>query len=95
MLENDERLNKYSISVKNKFSALGQFTTAEKRWQLMKQSMLESAKEHIPLKKRKVDKKWMTPQILDLMDGREEKSQGRRTEIQRTIQSHTIEKEVQ
>ena len=55
MLENDEMMNKYSISVKNKFSALGQLTTAEERWQLMIESMLESAKEHTPVTKRKVD----------------------------------------
>ena len=63
MLENDERMNKYSINVKNKISALGQLATAEEKWQMMKQSMLESAKEHIPVTKRKEDKKWMIPEI--------------------------------
>ena len=29
--------------------------------------MLESAKEHIPVTKRKEDKNWMTTEILDLM----------------------------
>ena len=44
MLENDEMVNQYSISVKNKLNALGQLTTAEGRWQMMKENMLESAK---------------------------------------------------
>ena len=64
-------INKYSIRVKNKFSALGQLATAEERWQMFKESVLESAKEHIPVTKRKKDKKkWMTPEILDLMEER-------------------------
>lgn len=70
ILESDEMMNKYSISVKNKFSALEQLTTAEERWQMMKESMLESAKEHIPVTKRKEDKKLITPEILGLMEER-------------------------
>ena len=58
------------MSKTNKFIALGQLTTAGERWQMMKESMLKSAKEHIPLTKRKEDKKWMTPEILDLMEER-------------------------
>ena len=57
MLENDEMMNRYSISVKNKFSALEQLAKSEERWQMFKESMLESAKEHIPVTKRKEDKK--------------------------------------
>ena len=57
MLENDEMMNKYSVSVINKFSALGQLTIAVEMWQMMKESMLESAKEYIPVTKRKGDKK--------------------------------------
>ena len=37
----DVMINKYSIRVKNKFSALGQLATAEERWQMFKESMLE------------------------------------------------------
>ena len=39
---------------------------AEERWQMMKENMLESAKEHMPVTKRK----WMTSEILDLMEER-------------------------
>ena len=44
--------------------------TAEERWQMFKEIMLESAKDHIPVIKRKDDKKWMTPEISDLMEKR-------------------------
>ena len=53
MLENDEMMNKYSISVENKFNALRKLTSAEERWQMMKESMLEPTKEHILVIKRK------------------------------------------
>ena len=52
-------MNKYSISDKNKYNALVQFTTAEERCQMMKESMLESAKEHIPVKERQMMKESM------------------------------------
>ena len=58
----------------------------------MKESMLESAKEHTPVTKRKEDKKMVDPRNFR-PNGREKKSQGRQTEIQRTRQ--TSEKEVQ
>ena len=70
MLENEEISRKYRISVKNKFSKLEQLTTAEEKWQMMKQSILESAKEHIPVTKRKEDKKWMNSEILGLIEER-------------------------
>ena len=70
MLENDEMMNKYSISVKNKFGALGQLATAEERWQMFEESILKSAKDHIPVTKRNEDKKWMTPEMLYLMEER-------------------------
>ena len=66
MLEKDEMMNKYSINLKNKFSGLEQLIMAEERWQMMKENMLESAKEHIPVTKRK----WMTSEILDFMEER-------------------------
>ena len=35
MLENDEIMKGYSITVKNKFSVLGQLTTTGERWQMI------------------------------------------------------------
>lgn len=37
---------------------------------MMKDSISEAAKEHIPVTKRKQDKKWMKEEILDLMEDR-------------------------
>ena len=71
LLEKDEIMREsYTVSVKNKFSALEGLTTAEERWQSMKESILESASEHIPTAKRKEDKKWINSDILKLMDER-------------------------
>ena len=93
MLENDAMMNRYSISVKNKFSALEQLAKSVERWQMFKESMLESAKEHIPVTKRKEDKKKKDEPRNVRPNGREKKSQSRHTEIQKTRQ--TREKEVQ
>ena len=58
LLREDEDLkNKYRISVKNKFEVVDTLTTAEERWQKMKESIKEAAKEHIPLIERKTNKK--------------------------------------
>jgi len=71
LLEKDQELKKtYTISVQNKFSALEELTTAEEKWQKMKETILEVATEHIPKTKRKEDKKWITPEILNLMEER-------------------------
>ena len=71
LLKEDEDLkNKYRISVKNKFEVLDTSTTAEERSQKMKESIKEAPKEHIPLIERKANKKWMTTEILVLMEDR-------------------------
>ena len=58
MLENDKKMNKYSID-----HGRGKVADDEREH-------VKSAKELIPLTKRKEDKKWMTPEILDLMEER-------------------------
>ena len=68
--EDEDLKNKYRISVKNKFGVLETLTTAEERWQKMKESIEEAAREHIPLIERKANKKWMTTEILVLMEDR-------------------------
>ena len=88
----EESKNDTSVSVKNTFSAMGLLVAAEERWQMVEESMLESAKEHILFTKRKKTKNWMTPQNFR-PNGREKESQARRAEIQKTIQ--TSEKEIQ
>ena len=70
MLENEEISRKYRLSVKKELSKLEQLTTAEEKWQMMKQSISESSKEHIPVTKRKEDKKSMNLEILGLIGER-------------------------
>lgn len=70
MLENDELRERYNISVRNRFSELEKLTTVEEKWGLIKESITESAKEHIPTTKRKEDKKWINTEILQLMEER-------------------------
>ncbi|XP_076314986.1 uncharacterized protein LOC143227418 [Tachypleus tridentatus] len=49
ILEEDEELKKkYIVCVKNKFDILDSLNTAEEKWQKMKESIHEAAKEHIP-----------------------------------------------
>ena len=73
LLEEDENLkNKYRIRVKNKFEVLDALPTAEERWQKMKESIKEVADEHIPFIEKKANKKWMTTEILVLMEDRRE-----------------------
>ncbi|XP_076325096.1 uncharacterized protein LOC143233086 [Tachypleus tridentatus] len=71
LLENDEELNKkYIVCVKNKFDIFDSLNTAEEKWQKMKESIHEAAKEHIPTTRKRVNKKCITPEILNLMEER-------------------------
>ena len=51
------------MSVKNKFDILQNLTTAEEKWQKMKESITTAAKEHIPTTVKRPSKKWMTQDI--------------------------------
>ncbi|GFR79578.1 endonuclease-reverse transcriptase [Elysia marginata] len=42
----------------------------EELWQQLKRSITEAAEEEIPTKERKTKQKWMTEDILNLMDKR-------------------------
>ena len=71
ILKTDKDLrNTFKISVKNKFDGLDNLTTAEERWQKMKESIQETAGELIPETNRKEHKSWMTEDILNLMEER-------------------------
>ncbi|XP_076359111.1 uncharacterized protein LOC143251751 [Tachypleus tridentatus] len=71
LLKEDEELKKkYIVCVKNKFDILDSLNTAEEKWQKMKESIHEAAKEHIPTTRKRVNKKWLTPEILNLMEER-------------------------
>ena len=71
ILKNDQDIKEaYRIEVKNRFEALGQITEVEEMWEMLKDSINESAKKFIPVTKRKEHKKWMKPEILQLMEDR-------------------------
>ncbi|GFO08669.1 endonuclease-reverse transcriptase [Plakobranchus ocellatus] len=63
-------MTKYNLKVKNKFKALDEIEEVEELWQQLKRSITEAAEEEIPTKERKTKQKWMTEDILNLMDKR-------------------------
>ncbi|GFO41310.1 craniofacial development protein 2-like [Plakobranchus ocellatus] len=56
--------------VQNKFEALGDAEEVEQQWENFKSAIMEVATEVIPKAKRKAKQKWMTEEILNLMEER-------------------------
>ena len=67
---NQELKERFSIDVSNKFQALENITKSEELWEKMKDSIKEAMEETIPPKYNKTNKKWMTQDILKLMEER-------------------------
>ena len=61
---------KYRVAVKNRFQALEGMEEVEDQWEALKNAILVSATEIIPKVEKKTKQKWMTQEILDLMDER-------------------------
>ena len=61
---------KYRVAVKNRCQALEGMEEVEDQWEALKSAILVSATEIIPKVEKKTKKKWMTQEILDLMDER-------------------------
>ncbi|GFO36321.1 endonuclease-reverse transcriptase [Plakobranchus ocellatus] len=61
---------KYQISVQNKFEALRDAEEVEQQWENFKSAIMEAATEMIPKVNRKAKQKWMTEEILNLMEER-------------------------
>ncbi|GFO47314.1 endothelin-converting enzyme 1 [Plakobranchus ocellatus] len=61
---------KYQFSVQNKFEASGDAEEVEQQWENFKSAIMEAATEVIPKVKRKAKQKWMTEEILNLMEER-------------------------
>ena len=70
MREETDSFNFARNTIKNRKQIQCIGTIDHGRRKVMKESMLESAKEHIPDTKLKEDKKWMTSESLDLMEER-------------------------
>ena len=62
--------NRYDIAVKNIFEALQMCDNVDSIWQHLKNSIIKAANELIPPKQMEGKKKWMTQEILDLMETR-------------------------
>ncbi|GFS13690.1 endonuclease-reverse transcriptase [Elysia marginata] len=61
---------KYNLKVKNKFEAFEEIEEVEELWKQLKRSITEAAEEEIPTKERKTKQKWVTEDILNLLDKR-------------------------
>jgi len=71
LLKRDNELKeKFNVSVENKFAALDQTTEIENKWEMLKESLTEITEEHIPKKEGKEHKKWITSEILRMMEER-------------------------
>ena len=71
ILRSDQDIRqKYALSVKNKFQSLKELEEVEHQWENFKQAINEAAVEVIPPLKRRAKQKWMTENILKLMDKR-------------------------
>ena len=71
ILRSDQDIRqKYALSVKNKFQSLNELEEVEHQWENFKQAINEAAAEVIPPLKRRAKQKWMTEDILNLMDKR-------------------------
>ena len=70
LLEDEKLKDKITVDVKNKYESLNKITEAEELWTKMKETLSEVIEEHIPKKTSKEHKKWMSKDILDLMEER-------------------------
>ena len=71
MLRKDQNIkSQFSISVQNEFEMLEEATSAEEKLNLLRESIEKPLHEHVPVKTRKEHKKWMTQEILELMEER-------------------------
>ena len=71
ILRSDQDIRqKYALSVKNKFQSLNELEEVEHEWENFKQAINEAAVKVIPPLKRRAKQKWMTEDILKLMDKR-------------------------
>ena len=73
MLNTDPELRRlYSTEVRNKFEALQGLDGIEKQWKNLRECINKAAQKIIPKVKRNAKQKWMTDEILNLMENRRE-----------------------
>ena len=81
---------KYAVEVKNRFELLEHRDDTEEQWENLKECITSAANETIPTLKRKRKQKWMTDEILCLLDKRRESL--RDSEQYKTIQAEITTK---
>ena len=86
--KNAELREKYSLEVRNKYAVLEEQQSIDdeqsihEEWQTIKETLVETATEVIPTNKNRAKQKWMTEEILLLMDKRR-KNKKNQTEYNR------------
>ena len=72
-LRKEDTRKRYSIAVKNRYEELvdeGDMDDLEKEWTCLQKAYVEKAEEIIPRKERRARQKWITDDILNLMEER-------------------------
>ena len=78
ILKSDSAIKeKFNVAVQNSFNVLNDIQDVDDQWEQMKESITQAAEETIPRQCRKAKKKWMTDDILKLMDERRKIKQNR------------------
>ena len=69
-LKNRDIQEKYKIAVKNRFDILGHLEDINDKWKIFKEAVNESALEYLPEKQKVAKQKWMSEEILEIMEKR-------------------------
>ena len=69
LMDDKEMKLAYAVKVSNRFETLEE-SNEKSSWDIFKEAIVETAKEVIPTRKSKKHQKWMTDDILKLMDER-------------------------
>ncbi|MCT5353406.1 hypothetical protein LZK34_32790, partial [Pseudomonas aeruginosa] len=65
---NPEMKEQFTVEVKNRYSALESVSETPDAWVIFRDAIVEVAESVLPKKKTKAKQKWMTAEILDMMD---------------------------
>ncbi|GFS20340.1 craniofacial development protein 2-like [Elysia marginata] len=71
LLKSDLSLRqRYSVNIRNEFQLLGELEEPEEQWHQLITAITEAATEEIPPTERRARQRWMTNEILEMMDKR-------------------------
>ena len=65
---NKEMKERYNIIIHNRYNAIEKISSIDEQWQMLKESIQQTSKEIIPEIKKTAKKKWMTEEILKMME---------------------------